>query len=266
MRRGEGLATGADCSPPCQQVRGPRTAGGRKPALPRSRAPGRPHGRAPARSFRPVRALEFCLPARPPPDFKGGVREALRGLIRRPGFRKRDRRRHDRPGPPQGTGAKGGQIGPLALVPSLPKVAGRPDRQDRRHGRRAWQSPRLRCSARPAPRQRRRGAANRRDRDRRSARRYGLRQRLAARRARSAGRPRRHPAEGRPCPPDFRRFRHLQTASPNGVVSPNASSAIVPSSGASPPATKKTDASDPAAIHLAATRFALECMSTDPSA
>ena len=40
-----------------------------------------------------------------------------------------------------GTGAKGGQIRPLALIPSLPKVAGRPDRQDRRHGRRAWQSP-----------------------------------------------------------------------------------------------------------------------------
>ena len=33
-----------------------------------------------------------------------------------------------------GTGAKGGQIRPLALIPSLPKVAGRPDRQDRRHG------------------------------------------------------------------------------------------------------------------------------------
>lgn len=143
-------------------------------------------------------------------------------------------------------GAKGGQIRPLALIPSLPKVAGRPDRQVRRHGRRAWQSPRLRCSARPAPRQRRRGAANRRDRDRRSARRHGLRQRLAARRTRSARRQRRHPAEGRPCPPDFRRFRHLQMASPNGVVSSNTSSAIVPSSGASPPATKKpTQATQP---------------------
>ena len=114
-----------------------------------------------------------------------------------------------------GTGAKGGQIRPLALIPSLPKVARRPDRQDRRHGRRAWQSPRLR-SARPAPRQGRRRAANRRDRDRRSARRHGLRQRLAARRTRSARRQRRHLAEGRPCPPDFRRFRHLQKASSNG--------------------------------------------------
>jgi hypothetical protein len=45
--------------------------------------------------------------------------------------------------------------------------------------------------------------------------------------------------------------------SPNGVISSNASSAIVSGSGA---ATRyeKTDESDPAMIHLAATRFVLK--------
>jgi hypothetical protein len=222
---------GADCSPPCRQARGPRTTGGRQPALPRSRAPDRPHGCAPARSFRPVRAWNSVFRRVRRRTLKGVFERLFEALSGDPDFEDAIIdgtivRVHQ-----HGTGAKGGQIRPLALIPSLPKVARRPDRQDRRHGRRAWQFRRLRCSARPAPRQRRR---------------HGLRQQLAARRTRSARRQRRHPAESRPCPPDFRRFRHLQKASPKGVVSSNTSSAIVPSSGASPPATKKpTQATQP---------------------
>src|ERR1700675_3023107 len=68
----EGLAMGADCSPPSRQAWGSRTTGGRQPGLPRSRALDRPHGCTLARSSRPVRALEFCLPALLPLDLCRG--------------------------------------------------------------------------------------------------------------------------------------------------------------------------------------------------
>jgi hypothetical protein len=109
----KGLAMEADCSPPSRQARGPRTTGGRQPALPRSRALDRPHGCTLARSSRPIRALEFCLPALPPLDFEGGVR--VKALSGDPDFEYAIIdgtivRVHQ-----HGTGAKGGlEIRPLA--------------------------------------------------------------------------------------------------------------------------------------------------------
>jgi transposase len=67
-----------------------------------------PHRVALARSPSRARELELGVQALPPLGGEGRFRESLRELIRRPGFRVRDRRRHDRPGPPAGHRRKGG--------------------------------------------------------------------------------------------------------------------------------------------------------------
>jgi hypothetical protein len=76
---------GADGSPPCRQARGPRRLAAdnrlfREAVLRIARAG------APGAIFSTHSGLEFCLPAPPPLDFEGGVRESLRALSGDPDF------------------------------------------------------------------------------------------------------------------------------------------------------------------------------------
>jgi hypothetical protein len=83
----ERLAMGADCSPPSRPAGDPRppAAGNR---LIREAVLWIARTGAPWHDPRPIRALEFCLPAGPPLGFEGGVREivamvdALGNLVR----------------------------------------------------------------------------------------------------------------------------------------------------------------------------------------